>query len=114
MEDKKEAKTPEAPALPPGPNVSLPPGARLVSVDQARLHAVISQRNSALDAVADHEALLTIVVQERDAARKELDTVKARVTELEAKVAELTPPDVPDVPAADPATPEVPDGNQPA
>ena len=111
MEDKKEAKTPEAPALPPGPNVSLPPGARLVSVDQARLQAVISQRNSALDAVADHEALLTVVVQERDAARKELDTGKARVTELEAKVAELTPPDVP---AADPATPEVPDGNQPA
>ena len=46
--------------------------------DQARLNAVIAQRNTALDAVAEHEALITVLSQQLDEKTREVQALKAK------------------------------------
>lgn len=49
-----------------------------LSADQARMNAVIAQRNHALNAVAEHEALITVLSQQLDEVTKERDALKAK------------------------------------
>lgn len=53
--------------------------------DQARFKAVISQRNTALDAVAEHEALITVLSQQFDETKKALEVMTKERDELKAK-----------------------------
>jgi uncharacterized coiled-coil DUF342 family protein len=53
--------------------------------DQARLDAVISQRNTALNAVAEHEALITVLSQQLDEKTQELEAVTKERDELKAQ-----------------------------
>lgn len=52
--------------------------AKTLTPDQARLKAVIAQRNNALDAVAEHEALITVLSQQLDEKTRELQALKAK------------------------------------
>jgi len=67
-----------------------------LSLDQARMNAVIAQRNNALNAAAELEATIVLVVQERDSARNEV----ARLTTI---LSELQPADGDDDGSAQPA-----------
>lgn len=77
--------------------------AKTLTPDQARLNAVVAQRNNALDAVVEHEALVTVLSQQLDATKRALQDMTKERDELKAK---YEPPLVNETPKPT----EVPDG----
>lgn len=69
--------------------------AKTLTPDQARLNAVIAQRNNALDAVAEHEALVTVLSQELEGKTRALQDMTKERDELKAK---YEPPPVNETP----------------
>jgi hypothetical protein len=49
-----------------------------LTIDQARINAVIGQRNNALNAQAELEAMLNIMSVELEEVKKELSELKAK------------------------------------
>lgn len=76
---------------------------KALTPDQARFNAVIAQRNTALDAVAEHEALITVLSQQFDESKHALEAMTKERDELKAKYEPVnetpTPTEVADGPA---------------
>lgn len=58
---------------------------KTLTPDQARMQAVIAQRNTALDAVAEHEALITVLSQQLDETKRALEAMTKERDALKAK-----------------------------